>query len=166
MVCTDPLPNERVPMMVARRWSCKRAGDDLGSRGRTAVDQHDDRLAVGEVAGLGVEALRLVGVAAAGRDDFALVEEGVGHRDRLIEQAARIVAQVDDVALDLVGADLGLELVDGGLQPVEGLLAERGDADVADVAFGARAHRLDGDLGADELDVERLLDVRRAGWSA
>jgi hypothetical protein len=23
MVCTEPLPNERVPMMVARLWSCK-----------------------------------------------------------------------------------------------------------------------------------------------
>ena len=23
MVCTEPLPNERVPMMVARLWSCR-----------------------------------------------------------------------------------------------------------------------------------------------
>ena len=80
----------------------QRAGDDLGRRGRAAVDQDDDRLALGEVAGAGVEALGLVGVAAAGRDDLALLEEGVGHRDRLIEQAARIVAQVEHEALELV----------------------------------------------------------------
>ena len=51
---------------------------------------------------MGVEALGLVGTAAAGRDDLAVVEEGVGDGDRLVEQAAGVVAQVDDVALDLV----------------------------------------------------------------
>ena len=54
--------------------------------------------------GVRVEALGLLGVAAASRDDLALVQEGVGDRDRLIEQAARIVAQVDDEALELVAA--------------------------------------------------------------
>src|SRR5690242_74218 len=43
----------------------QRAGDDLRRRGRTAVDQDDQRLAFDEIARTGVEALRLVGVAAA-----------------------------------------------------------------------------------------------------
>src|SRR5215207_8998550 len=51
--------------------------DDLRGRGRAAVDQHDELLALGEVAGLGAEALRLFGVAAAGGDDLATLKEGV-----------------------------------------------------------------------------------------
>ncbi len=89
----------------------QRAGDDLGGRGRAAVDQHDDRLALRQIARAGVVALGLLGVAAAGRDDLAAVEEGVRHRDRLVEQAAGVVAQVEDVALELVGRNLRLELL-------------------------------------------------------
>ena len=99
-------------MTVARLWSCSAPATISEAEAEPPLIEHDDRLALGEVAGLGVEALRLVGVAAAGRDDLAAVEEGVGHHDGLVEQAARIVAQVDDVALELVGADLGRELVD------------------------------------------------------
>src|SRR5712671_2715109 len=80
------------------------AGDDLRSRGRAAVDQDDDRFALGKVAGPHVESLRLLGVAATGRDDLALLQKCVGHRDRLIQQAARIVAKVEDIALELVAS--------------------------------------------------------------
>jgi hypothetical protein len=39
---------------------------DLGGRGRTAIDQHDHRLALGEIAaGAGIEPLSLVRIAAA-----------------------------------------------------------------------------------------------------
>src|SRR4051812_37759606 len=79
----------------------KGAGDDLRSRSRAAVDEHDDWLGVAQIAALGVEALRLIGMTAAGRDDLAAIEEGIGHRDRLVEQAARIVAKIDNVALEL-----------------------------------------------------------------
>src|SRR5262249_55415672 len=37
----------------------QRASHDLGGRSRAAVDQHDDRLPLGQVAGAGVEALGL-----------------------------------------------------------------------------------------------------------
>ena len=132
-------------------------GDDLGSRGRTAVDQNDHRLALGEVAGAGVVALRLVGVAAAGRDDLAVLEEGVGDRDRLIEQTAGVVAQIEDEALQLVGRDVLEDLVDRIAQAVEGLFVELGDAQITDVAaLFTRAHRLDADRVADDLDLQRL----------
>jgi hypothetical protein len=144
--------------MVARRCPT-RAGDGHGRRRRSAVDQDDDRLAAGQVAGEGIIALRLLGVAAAGRDDLAAVEEGVGDRDRLVEEAAGIVAEVEDVALHLVLADVGLDLLDRRLEAVEGLLVERGDADIADLPLFMRAHRLDGDLGTDELHVEGLDDA-------
>ena len=90
----------------------QRAGDDFRRRSRTAVDQDDDRLALGQVTRPGVETLRLLGSAAAGRDNLAPVQEGIGDRNRLIEQTARIVAQVDNEPFDLVGADLAGQIVD------------------------------------------------------
>src|SRR5215469_11350520 len=70
-----------------------------------------------------VEALRFLGVAPARRHDLALLQEGVGDRDRLIEQSAGVVAQVDDVALELV-AGLGGKVGDRLLQAFGGLLVE------------------------------------------
>src|SRR5215468_8395762 len=119
----------------------QRAGDDLGRRRAAPVDQHDDRLALGEVAGIRIEVLRLLRGAAAGRDDLAALEERIRHRDRLSEQAARIVADVDDVAAQLVGRDLRLQLRQRLLQALGGLLVELGETDVADVvAVGTPAH--------------------------
>ena len=82
----------------------QRAGDDFRRRSRTAVDQDDDRLALGQVARAGVEALGLLGITAPGGNDLAPVQERVRDRNRLIEQAARIVAQIDDETFDLVPA--------------------------------------------------------------
>src|SRR5215472_15423936 len=119
----------------------ERTRHDFRGRGRAAIDQHDDRLVLGEVARARIEPLGFLGVAAARRHDLALFQERVGDRYRLIEQAARIVAQVDDEALELV-ADLGGEVGDRLFQVLGGLLVELGDADKADVvAFEARAHR-------------------------
>ena len=42
----------------------KRVCDDFRSRSRTAVDQDDDRLALGQIARPGVEALGLLGITA------------------------------------------------------------------------------------------------------
>src|SRR4030095_6961907 len=124
------------------------AGYVFRGRGGSAVDQDDDRLAVHQVAGFGVPALRLLALAAAGRDDLALVHEIVADGNRLVEQPARIVAQVEHQALHLA---LGrfLELGDGLLEAAVGLFAEARDADVADVAvLQLPAHRLDRDDGA------------------
>ena len=88
--------------------------------------------------------------------DFAAVEEVVRHRDGLVEEAARIVAQVKHDALEIL-AELVLELDHRRLDAVVGLLAERGDADVADVVEGLRAHRLNLDGGALQAHLERLL---------
>ena len=90
---------------------------------------------------MGSEALRLLGIAAAGRHDLALLDECARHRDGLIEQAARIVAQVKDVALELVVAHLSGDVGNRLLQPVGGLLRELRHADIAHVvAFHLRAH--------------------------
>src|SRR6185312_12870141 len=134
------------------------ARDDLGRRSRAAVDQDDERFALDQVAGPRIEALRLVGVAAARRHDLALLQEGVGDRDGLIEQAAGIVAQVEDIALELVLRHLRLDLGDALLQALGGLLVELRQADVADVlALDVPARRAHADDVAVDRDLERLL---------
>src|SRR6202034_3694960 len=148
-----PRANERGTLVVLQR-----AGDDLRRRSRTAVDENDHRLALGHVARPRIEALRLLRVAPARRHDLALVEEGVGDRDRLIEQAARVVAQIDDVALDLVGAELAAEIIDRLLQAVGGLLVELRDAYIPDViAFGVRTHRFHANDVAHDRQIDRLV---------
>ncbi len=133
------------------------ASDDFRRRGRAAIDQHDDRLALGQVARMRGAALGLLGVAAAGRHDLALLQERVGDGDRFLEQAARIVAEVDDVALELV-TDLVREVGDLALQAFGGLLVEGGDADIGDVVLlDARAHRADADVVAHQGDVDRIV---------
>src|SRR5262249_2257727 len=119
----------------------ERTRHNFGGRSRAAVDQHDDRFVLGEVARAGIEALGFLGVATARRYDLALLQERIGDRNRLVEQSVRIVAQIDDEALELV-AGLGGEIGDRLLQVFRGLLVELGDADKADVvAFETRAYR-------------------------
>src|SRR6476659_2971734 len=138
----------------------QRARHDFRGRSRAAVDQHDDRLVRNEVTPARGESLSFLGVAAARRYDLASLQEGVGDRDRLVEQSAGIVAQVDDVALELV-AGLGGKVGDRLLQAFGGLLVELGDADEADVvAFEPRTHRADLDARTGNGDLERLLLAR------
>ena len=54
--------------------------------------------------------------------------------DRLIEQAAGIVAQVEDVTLD-AGADLLLQLAHRMFEARRRLFVEARQADIADIAF-------------------------------
>jgi hypothetical protein len=53
---------------------------------------------VGHVSGPRIVALDVVLGAPALRDDFAALEEVVGDVDRLVEEPARVGAQVDDIA--------------------------------------------------------------------
>src|SRR6202022_2209435 len=104
----------------------------------------DQRLALGEIARMSGAALGFLSVAAASRDDFTALEESIGNRHGFLKQSTGIVAQVDDEALQLVGADLRGQVADFPLQAFRGLLVEGGDADVTDVvAFDTCAHRAD-----------------------
>jgi hypothetical protein len=82
-----------------------------------------------------------------------VIQESVRNRDRLVEQAARIVAQVQDIALQRP-AGLVLQLLDRLFEPRRGLLVERGDPQVADFSLQSAAHRLHGDDGACNGDIE------------
>ncbi len=161
MVCTEPLPNERVPISVARLWSCKAPATISDAEAEPPLISTMTGLPLVEVARLGVEALGFFGIAAAGRDDLAALEEGVGHRDGLLEQAAGIVAQVEDVALDLVAPICGGRgCRSSRFRPSVVCSLKVRDADIADVvAFDARAHRADADVVAGQRDLDRLVQA-------
>ena len=157
MVWTDPLPNDLRAEQDRPVVVLQRAGDDLAGRGGAAIDQHRHRKTGGDVAGARVVALRILAAPAAGRHDLALVEKRVRHRDRLIEQAARIVAQIEDHPDQLV-AGLLLQVLHRVVEADIGLLVEGRDPDIADiVALEMGADRLDLDRRAGQLDVEGLL---------
>ena len=132
MVCTEPLPKDRVPMIVARLWSCSAPATISEAEAEPPLISTTIGLPLVRSPAARVVALGLVGVAAAGGDDLAALEEGVGHRDRLVEQAAGIVAQVEHVALELVVADVLVDLLDRRSSGRRGLLVELGDADIAE----------------------------------
>ena len=74
-------PRRRSPRFLWWSRVCGGNGIDPNGMGsRTAVDQDDDRLALGQIARVGVETLGLLGIAAAGGNDLALVQERI--RDR------------------------------------------------------------------------------------
>ena len=103
---------------------------DLGCGGRARVDQHHQRRAVEIVARLRVHFETCIGCAAVRRHDHAFVEECIGHTDGRIEQAARIVAQVEHQSAQLAIVLL-LQLGDSRLQIGRRRLTEVRDLDVA-----------------------------------
>ena len=109
------------------------------------------------IPGTGIVALRLVRVSTPRRHDLTSIDESVRNFDRLIEQSTWIVPQIDDVALELVVRDVGLEFGHGLFQAVEGLLVELGDPDIADIVLFFELHRLDGDDGAVQLEILAVL---------
>src|SRR5262249_383635 len=103
------------------------------------------------------EALHVVGIAAAHRDDLAAAQKSVRHRDRLVEQAAGIVAEIEDEALELVRRNLSRQIADGARHLVSRVFIELGEADIADVAaLNAGSHRPHTNGFACQLDVDRL----------
>ena len=72
-------------------------------------------------------------MAAASRDNLAFVQEGIRDRDRLIQQAARIVAEIDYEAFNFIRAELAVQIADRLFQTLGGLLVELRDADITDI---------------------------------
>src|SRR5574341_117645 len=130
------------------------AGHNLRGAGRAAVDQDHHGPSGVAVAVLGREAEILVLEASLRVDDeLPLVQEHVGHRHRLVQQAARVVAQIQDQ-----GGGAALPgLLHRLLQVLGRPLLERGEPDVIQAlpqVFVADALDLDG--LADQGDVEGL----------
>jgi len=96
------------------------------------------------------------GAAALGDDDLALLEELVGDIDGLVEQAAGVVAEIDDEAVQGAG---GLEVVQGVAHLAAGGLHEVGDVDVADAGLEQEGEidGVAGNLVAHEVEGERAV---------
>ncbi len=134
-------------------------GNDFRRTGRTAIDENDNRLAVSQVALACIEARHILRIATTGRDDFTLVEEGVGNSHSLIEQTARIEAKIQHEALELFGRNLVLNILDRLLEVFGCLFGERDDAQIADIVLDAIANGLHLDDSACDLQRDRLVDA-------
>ena len=80
------------------------ARNDFRSRRRPSINQHDNRRAAGNVAGncaFRPPAFDGFLVAPAFGDDLAFGQEGIGHGDSFIEDAAGVRAQIDDITQGL-----------------------------------------------------------------
>ena len=131
-------------------------GDDFRGRGRTGIDQDHHRQAAGDIARLGIDMRSAIDVAATRRDNLALFKEGVGHRHGLGQKTARIVAKIEDNALQII-ALFAEEIIDRIHQPGRCLFREGGDPDISDAVEDFRPDRPDLDEIANNGDIERLL---------
>ena len=127
-------------------------GNDFRRRGRAGIDQHGHGQATGQVARLRIVAFNVLGFAPALGHHFAATEEHVGNADRLIEQAAGIVAQVKDQTLHI--GVLGHQVLQGGGRLCGGLFVEGRDTQIAVVAFHPRLGGLHIDDFPNQLDVK------------
>ena len=141
------------------------AGNDLGRAGAAAVDQHHHWQFANLAAAPGaILFLALRSPAFGAHHHLAAREKLFRHVNRLIQQAAGIVAQIENQA----GAVLLLNFGQRFLQILRGVIAKLADANVADgfrqefIVRGAFEidHGTDGDHFADEFD---LLGLAGAG---
>ena len=132
----------------------QRTRDDLRCGRRAAIDQDDDRQALGNIARFGVEALAFVRPTRSGRNDLALVQKRIGNPHRLVQQTAGIVPQVQNDAFQLAGGFL-LKAINRPFHAGRSLFAEGSDPDIGDVvAFHPRPDRPNLDNVPRDGDVE------------
>ena len=72
----------------------QRTGDNFGGRGRATIDQHNQRLLLGQIANIGVVTVSIFGVTTPGTDNFPLVEKRIRDPNCLRQQPAGVVAQI------------------------------------------------------------------------
>jgi hypothetical protein len=111
---------------------------------------------MGHVARSRIIALDVVLRPAALGDDLAALQEGVAHVDGLVEQAAGVGAQVDDIAERLAASRL-VDRQKRRLGSVTRVPGERVDVDDADAVLDLPLHRAELDPLTDDRDIERLV---------
>ena len=108
----------------------QRARDDFAGARAAAVDQHHHRIVIEILLLVREVFLLLIFLAPLRVDDQPAVEKIVRNLHRLVQQSARIVAQVEHDSLELAVV-LRFELVDRLLHSLARVLLEGGDADVS-----------------------------------
>src|ERR1700749_186848 len=147
MLCTEPLPKLVMPRMVARLWSC--SAPDTISDADAVPPLTSTTTGLPSAMSPGLASKRWVSSEWRPRVETIspAIEKIVGHLHRLVQQPARIVAQVDDIAAD-IGPDLFLEVAHRPFQARRGLFIEAGQGPLERLLL---AGALDGQdhLGAD-----------------
>src|SRR5919198_3952501 len=133
------------PVMVLDR-----AGGDLGGRCRVLVDQHYKRSVIGmSISG---DLAHVAAPAAAYQDGAgALGDELADHVVGGVDETTRVVAQVEDDAVDLSLESVTQRLVELGGGPV---------AEVEDTHIENAAEDVGGDAGHDDLLADEVLGER------
>src|SRR5262249_46165579 len=104
----------------------------------------DERLSVDEIAGFGAVSLDAPGITPPDGNDLTAGQERAGHPNRLIQQAARVVAQVKNVAFVLVRRYLRRERLECLLKLAGRPGVELRKPDISDViAFDPLTHHAD-----------------------
>jgi hypothetical protein len=165
------LPKLVVPTTTARSWSCSAPATISLADAGAAVDHHDERDVRRHRLLGGHVHLRLALPPALAQHVLPALEEHVARRHRLLEDAARVAAQVEDHAL----GPLGLERLDrlrdllgrALAEPLRHHVAHRVVEDErvrhrGDVDHRARQVRLDGRRDAGALERHRHARARRA----
>lgn len=135
----------------------ERARDDLGSRSGAVVDEDNDGI-VGLCVDVSGVSLAGWGRTASVGNDHAFGEESVGDTDGLVEESARVVAQVEDQATQLF--DFEGHPFESSEHLAGGVLLEVFDLDVGDVVFEQMGtDALDADNGADKTKRARLTEA-------
>ena len=78
------------------------AGDDLRGGSRRSIHQHNDRVVAPVVAVPGSVGLLRRGAAMMRNDGLSLLQELVGHCHAFVQQPARVAAEVEDQAVNVV----------------------------------------------------------------
>src|SRR4029077_21085453 len=110
----------------------KRAGDNLRGGGALSIDEDDERHVKLALGARGVIGAVRGGAAAMADDELVFVEETVSEADPLVKQAAGIIAQIEDEAVE----PRCVEAVESLGELAVGGFIERGDVNVADAGAG------------------------------
>ena len=127
IVCTEPLPKECVPNEMGRLSSCSAPATISEAEAEPPLIRTMTGRPLVMSPGQRIEVRGVIRLATAGRDDFALVEESVRTRNRLIQQAAWVITQIEDEPFELVRAELAGQITDRLFQAFGGLLGELRD---------------------------------------
>ncbi|CAI8229442.1 MAG: Uncharacterised protein [SAR116 cluster bacterium] len=97
----------------------------------------------------------ILGIASACRNDFALFQKRIAHRNGLGQQSARVVAQIENNPLQRISFCLE-EVIHCFHEARRGLFGKCGDTDITDAIEQFRPHRADFDEIANDGDIKRL----------
>jgi hypothetical protein len=132
----------------------QRTRNDFRGRSRPAVHQHHDGVIAAAVAMIGGIDLLRGGTATLRYHHLTLAQKVVGYIDGLVQQTARVFAQIHHQALDAVLA----QVLEGVVHLPHGIVAEAQNLEISDSRFEPEGglHAGADDILADHFERDRL----------